>query len=680
MTILLFIAACLLLMLGHYLKTLRQKQFADIYEEVNTGVFLNALAAGYLLNFILPFRLGDLLRAYLAGRRMKNGFSFSLATVIVDRFLDIIVVGLIYIGLYLGASAGVYEAGNSAYFYALLAGVLILLAALSIYGKNIVKRIIKGICSVFNDRIELTLMFFFWALITAFRDIVKRISKLRLILITAGMWAAYLCSYYVFARTISSGDAAYSLYDIFSMLFSSGSIDAGAVRQVLRVGSLTASASGMLAAYLLITALMTFLAGLFLMRLQSDTGMREEAEESPAGEDGREVEEGSAGAGRSSVYGNADSRGTLNLLPQINPQDKLQFLESYFEGNAAEYIRAYLAVNSDISIIKDYSAGSNATTMLCLKDGQTIFRKYVVGQDADKLNSQIDWIERMRNKGRLPLPRILSKRFEAGEMCCYDMGYVPTASGFFNYIHSNPRERSAELMQTILEDLRREVYSGPEEGGAFGREAAAAYVEDKVLRNLGKIRADRELQELFKAEELVINGKTRKNLKHFEAMLEKEKLIRIFEKDPTADIHGDLTVENIICLPENPEYPKGYYLIDPNPSGIYRSVYIDYAKLLQSLHSGYEFYMNTKTVTVKGNAISFLASRSGIYDQLYEIYNKYLEEHFTEEQLKSIYYHEIVNWLRLMPYKLEKSGKRAVLFFAGLIEVLNDIEERFRQR
>ena len=35
--------------------------------------------------------------------------------------------------------------------------------------------------------------------------------------------------------------------------------------------------------------------------------------------------------------------------------------------------------------------------------------------------------------------------------------------------------------------------------------------------------------------------------------------------------------------------------------------------------------------------------------------------------------HELIHWLRLMPYKLNKDKKRAPMFYAGLVMVANDL-------
>ena len=56
-----------------------------------------------------------------------------------------------------------------------------------------------------------------------------------------------------------------------------------------------------------------------------------------------------------------------------------------------------------------------------------------------------------------------------------------------------------------------------------------------------------------------------------------------------------------------------------------------------------------------------------------------MREHFAKERVKSIYYHEIIHWLRLMPYKIEKNGKRVLLFYAGMLMVMNDVINNFEE-
>jgi uncharacterized protein (TIRG00374 family) len=57
----------------------------------------DALTEGYLLNTVLPLRLGELARAYIVSQSMETTASFILATVLVERIIDTLVslIGLI---------------------------------------------------------------------------------------------------------------------------------------------------------------------------------------------------------------------------------------------------------------------------------------------------------------------------------------------------------------------------------------------------------------------------------------------------------------------------------------------------------------------------------------------------------------------------------------------------------
>lgn len=155
-------------------------------------------------------------------------------------------------------------------------------------------------------------------------------------------------------------------------------------------------------------------------------------------------------------------------------------------------------------------------------------------------------------------------------------------------------------------------------------------------------------------------------------------MYEIFINDIYSEIHGDLTIENIICL-RSEERKENFYFIDPNPGNIHESSNLDYAKLLQSLHGGYEFLMATQNVEVNKNQINFIYTKSDIYTYLYKMLDEYMYDNFSLNRIKSIYYHEIIHWLRLIPYKISKNEKRVLLFYAGMIMVMNDVIKRFEE-
>ena len=358
----------------------------------------------------------------------------------------------------------------------------------------------------------------------------------------------------------------------------------------------------------------------------------------------------------------------FNLFPNQDNKEKLEFLRKYFLDKDKSYIDNYLKINQKITIIRDFSAGSNATTMLCMKKDEIFYRKYAF-EDIEKLYEQVEWIIE-NEKRNLPLPKIIRKE-KTGSYCYYDMLYKPSSIPLFEYIHSMPFEETWDMIKNILKRLEEILYvNNVRKADA---ESINRYIDSKVSDNLKKITDSKILKKLFKYDEVIINGKPYKNLFYYLEYLSKDYLFNIFKDDIYSDLHGDLTIENIICNLNTVEEKEKFYIIDPNSKNINNSANLDYAKILQSIHGGYEFMMRTYDVSVEENKINFLYTKSHAYFYLYKKLNEYMNLKFSKEKIRSIYFHEIIHWLRLMPYKLKKDGKRALIFYSGLIMVLNDV-------
>ena len=127
--LLLLLSSAALVLLGHVFRLLRWEQFIRIYEYPQRRSLLRAMAGGYAVNFLLPFHVGDFLRAALAGRKMKTGTGFAFATVIMDRFLDVWVVALLFGGFRLAGLGGAAVLGAARYY---LVFALLLAAALTV--------------------------------------------------------------------------------------------------------------------------------------------------------------------------------------------------------------------------------------------------------------------------------------------------------------------------------------------------------------------------------------------------------------------------------------------------------------------------------------------------------------------------------------------------------------------
>ncbi len=73
-------------------------------------------------------------------------------------------------------------------------------------------------------------------------------------------------------------------------------------------------------------------------------------------------------------------RWKITICPQADEHDRAAFLSKYFGLENKDYVKRFLQMNRDITILQDYSAGSNATTMLCMDKETTFYRKYALWQ------------------------------------------------------------------------------------------------------------------------------------------------------------------------------------------------------------------------------------------------------------------------------------------------------------
>ncbi|WP_312702496.1 lysylphosphatidylglycerol synthase transmembrane domain-containing protein [Sedimentibacter sp.] len=634
-----FILSILLVLGGHIFKIMRWEQLYSCYEKpTRTHLFLS-LGWGYAVNFILPLRIGDFIRAISISKKTKNGLSLAFATIIWDRYFDFLVVGFILLSVNFLNISNIINSGDLM-FYIFGSVFLLIFSVVAIRYSKYPKIIMKKISSIFNPKIELTILTFFWAVISSFKNIIQKTNKSLLLLNSLAMWACYIASYKLLAVYLTGVGNTTTFTDIFLTLFSQENLVSSFVSVLRNIHIAFSESSVVLILYTVLT-----ICGLFVISI----GLRVR--------------------GKNSVRIAREK--ITDILPQISEKDRLQFLQAYFSDEQKDFLTSYIEMNRDIRIIEDYSAGSNATTMLCMDTEGTFFRKYAYGKDKDKLSEQISWLE--THKSSLQITDILRKMVET-DYTCYDMEYRPNAVGLFQYIHSTKTENAWFVLHAALEEVRTKLHRmnvSPAEPQLLHE-----YIEGKVTKNLIKIKNASQIKPLLQYDELMINGKTYKNLPFFEKYLSEESLQQIFGQDIYSDVHGDLTIENIVVL-QNNDGRDDFYLIDPNTGNIHDSPAIDWGKLLQSLHGGYEFLMKTSSVKVQDNRIKYLGSRSVAYDKIFALYYDYLREHFSKAEVKSIFYHEIVHWLRLMPYKIEKNKQRALLFYAGMVIVMNDTYERF---
>lgn len=610
MTLLMLIISIICVVLGHIYKMKRWGLYINVYEVPNERVLLSSLAITQTVNVLLPIRIGELLRVGIIGKRLKNGYALAIATVITDLCVDFVTVSLMMFGLtFIGKGREFLP--SVAKDYEVLFIVFIFLLLIAIVFKNTIKHIIRGFASIFNEKIEFNVLYITYLTIASLKDIVHKISKGKFILYACLTWVFYVSSYITFAEFLQDKGFNYSTSEVFALLFSG--YDKG----------IFLSDQGVFWIIFLLVPMAICLFISLLLRKSVDNNYK-------------------------------------RVLPQINESDRIAFLKTYYSNENRLFVDAYLEINADVTVIEDCSAGSEASTLVVMKDEAMYYRKYAFNDAANRLQVQIDWIE--ANKDKISLPIICEKK-HGENYVSYDMQANPKAVGMFRYIHTMPIDDSWSIIENVLYDLDNNVYS---KAGAANVDSINKYIEEKVIKKLSIITNARYIRDLEKYDSIIVNGKELPTLKTYKDVLNKDYLFEVFKNDKVARIHGDLTVENIICYMEG----NSYYLIDPNSENIHNTPFIDFAKLLQSLHGEYEFISKVNDVELSGDKVSYLITRSLAYKELYEKLDSYIKYKFNKNQRLSIYYHEVVNWIRLMDYKIKKNEKIAVAYYTGLLIVL----------
>jgi uncharacterized protein (TIRG00374 family) len=87
--------ALLMFLMSFYVRAYRWKVFLQPVGNVPFRASFSAMMIGYMVNNILPFRMGELYRAYALGMDVKISRSSAFATIVVERVFDVLCLLLV---------------------------------------------------------------------------------------------------------------------------------------------------------------------------------------------------------------------------------------------------------------------------------------------------------------------------------------------------------------------------------------------------------------------------------------------------------------------------------------------------------------------------------------------------------------------------------------------------------
>ena len=108
-----FAVVCVLTILGFWVRAVRWRYFIQSDRRLPTAGLFSATMIGFMANNVLPFRLGEFVRPWVLARREAQSNSMLLATIVVERAIDMLTLLAIFgIALLLHPIAENTEAGR----------------------------------------------------------------------------------------------------------------------------------------------------------------------------------------------------------------------------------------------------------------------------------------------------------------------------------------------------------------------------------------------------------------------------------------------------------------------------------------------------------------------------------------------------------------------------------------
>ncbi len=91
------IAASLLMIFSVFVRAIRWSYLISVEKKVQYNHLVKAEFIGYFGNFILPLRLGEILRTYIVSREEKLSGTFVFGSIVLERLLDTASMGILTI-------------------------------------------------------------------------------------------------------------------------------------------------------------------------------------------------------------------------------------------------------------------------------------------------------------------------------------------------------------------------------------------------------------------------------------------------------------------------------------------------------------------------------------------------------------------------------------------------------
>lgn len=650
-----FVAAALMLQFaGHLIRAYKMKLLMHSTVSTSTRLQFRALSVGYLFNTLLPFRLGELIRAQVIAYTKSISFAYSFVNIVIERLFDL---ALLLIGAIILVAFAVFPGVIMPYL--IIAGVVGLVIALILVAVVIeyppLMRFAYNASSILNDDLKIKSRFKYWTVMYGMRQAITGKGIAVYTALTVAMWILYIAAVWVllvgFTGIVAEGK--YAIMPFYASSIPSGPANLGAYSNVyyeLAGTSVALKAQALITwAFLVIPMGLVGLYNLIRTRIPV----------------WRKLQQG------------ADTKDLVNKISRNRDisHDMSLFLENYFKGNTLSKIINRRERGEDFRLLKFFKGGSDAVTILVNKRSKSMVEKIIALELKDRLQAQYQWLKRYKDEN---IVKALGEDTEK-DFYAIELDYNPSNEMFFDYMHKSSLEEAKRVLDDTWNTLNRTVHKNTKR--VVNAKGLKEYVDKHFYQCLDKaLSVSSDLEAVVHQKIITINGK-----KYTNAYTLMEKILndKAIVKDlasyaSSGDVHGDVAVDNILVDSMSGKVT----VIDPAPDGnIINGRVFDFGKNLQSLYCGYEFLFRSTDPAALGEdgSISYKDQRSSRYVQLCEyVQNDLAKKYLTEAEQRATLFHAAVLLIRRLKHQVYQDPQLTLSMYAVGVRALNDFYDQYR--
>lgn len=658
-TLLIYSAAAIIIQLSaHVTRAYKSRLLINSIRPASTRVLFKGLSVGFLFNALLPLRLGELVRAFYVGDSLAISKTVVFMSIIIERIIDGLILGACFISASLIVS-DLTVGGSPMLLTRIGLGLLVLSSLLVLIiqairsESKVILTSVRLVSGVFNASISNRLRFMAWSGIYGTKLMLADRKRVwRYFVLSVGMWLLYFVSTGLVAVAFFRSIDGHKLWYVIQATYAGVSAPAGPgylgsfhliVSQLLNKVGLE-SVAGFSSLIWLIMVVPISLIGLLVLTRQRLAKRQDTA---------------------------PTQQMLVNKLHRERDisQEMANFLDAYFKGEEINQILTQAELDDKFKLIKSFRGGSNAHTMLVWQAQELRVKKITLIQYADKLEAQANWLTERQS---LPhLPKVIASD-KTDHYYSFDLAYSENFSPFFEFIHSASPAISYKIISSVIEFMQRSIYKpAPAIDGTAKLED---YITNKIVGKVNDTAAiNSDLSQLMSYPKLRINGKNYLNiLPAIEKIKANKKAMKELANYKETVIHGDLNVDNLIVSPK-----AEFMILDPNNENQVSAAIVDYAKLYQSLHSGYEFLIQLEQCEVNDNKVNFEDSKSQKYAEIFQLLDKQLRKDLRPSEYRSILFHEAVHYCRMLTYRAHINPETLPVFYCVAVKLFNEFLDQY---